>query len=101
MVRLVRTGLMAGDWDKVDKAIKELDELYRNKYPQVKSVEYWYAVSGPINKLQLELTFDSLTDEDTWVTAVLKDDVYQKNMQILGENLTDLRDDLYRSWNNG
>jgi hypothetical protein len=98
MIRLVRTATMGGDWEKVDTAVDALEKLYADKYPQVKSVEHWYAISGPINKIQTELTFDSLAKEEEWVKGVMKDDVYRQNMQILVENLSDIRDDLYRRW---
>ena len=96
MIRLVRTATMTGDWEKVNAAEEALEKLYADKFPQVKSVEYWYAISGPINNFQTELTFESLAKEEEWVKAVLKEDVYRQNIRILVENLSEIRDDLYR-----
>ena len=96
MIRLVRTATVSGDMEKVNTAMEALEKLYTDKFPQVKSVEYWQAISGPITKYQTELTFESLTKEEEWVRAVLKEDVYKQNMRILIENLSEIRDDLYR-----
>ena len=96
MIRLVRTGTMTGDMEKVIAAEEALEKLYADKFPQVKSVEYWQAISGPILITQQELTFESLAKEEEWVKAVMKEDAYKKNISILIENLSDMRDDLYR-----
>ena len=96
MIRLVRTAAMTGDIEKVNSAEEALEELYADKFPQVKSVEYWHAISGPIRTAQTELTFDSLAKEEEWAKAVMKDDIYKQNLLILIDNLSEIQDDLYR-----
>ena len=96
MIRLVRTAAVTGDLGKINAAEDALEKLYIDKFPQVKSIEYWHAITGPITSYQTELTFESLAKEEEWVKAVMKEDAYKKNLTILIENLGEIRDDLYR-----
>jgi hypothetical protein len=96
MIRLVRTAAVTGDLKKLNDADDALEKLYRDKFPQVKSVEYWHAITGPIASYEAELTFESLAKEEEWAKAVIKDDTYRKNLTIQIENLGEIRDDLYR-----
>jgi len=98
MIRLVRIATMTGDWEKINDASKKLGDLYTEKYPQVKDLSYWGGVTGPLAEIRTEMVFDSMAEEEAWAIAVMQDPVYLEAMGVFIENLQDMRDELYRRW---
>ncbi len=98
MVKLVRGFRVTGEWPIVENSLKAQKALFEKKDPQVKSFSVWGGITGRIDMIYLELTFDSLADEEDWSTKVIQDPEYTEHGEGLWSNVSDFTDSLYRKF---
>lgn len=96
MIKLIRSFIVTGDWEPVAASFRKQKALYEEKYPQVKSFSVWSGVTGRVDRMSIEMTFESLAEEESWATAVMQDPAYMEAGMPMWENTKEFTDKLYR-----
>ena len=95
MVKLVRTAAIEGDWEKAAKVLRQL-MLEAKESPHVQDSHLYFNVTGRIDEVHWELAFESMAEEEKWVTSLMEDEKYTDHMIELMPELTPPVDRHYR-----
>jgi len=95
---LVRTVEFLKFDSSLEEKMTKLFEHFGKSYPQIKGIKFLMNITGPINQSHMVFKFDSLADEETWATSVIKDDIYLDFLKASEGITTPGVDHLYREF---